>query len=214
MSRYGWVCVSYLMVVLFVVAGATASEDLSFDLDASGVLGARLHGFAFCATIEGEGLVSGTVPCGVDQVYLASTSTVTGVGFYNLLDLGAKAWLLSETSGTTQDQVGFSIRSLAYITRQTLTPLKAGDIFEGVHHTAIQIGDTLDIYWGCFSGTLSGGLSATGAEGILQLTGSGCFHLSGERIDGAGASDLPTSIPLDDPDLPVDFLRAIEEAFF
>ncbi|TFH11219.1 MAG: hypothetical protein E4H08_01865 [Candidatus Atribacteria bacterium] len=214
MSRYGWVgCVSYAMVLVFAVTGVAASDDLSLDLDASGFLDARLCGLAFSATIEGEGFVAGTADCGDEQISLASESTVYGVGFYNILSQGAKAWLLSVASGMSSDEQDFSVRSLAFIARQTLTPLKSGDIFEGVHHTVIQMGGMVHIYWGRFSGTLAGGISLAGTGGGLQLTGSGVFHLSGERIEGACAADLPTSIPLDDPELPADFLRAIAEAF-
>ena len=214
MSRTG--CVNYLgllIAILLFVGGVGWGTPLSLHLDAVGGLDAKLVGLAFSATLEGEGLLDGTAPCSDGVVCLTATSDVTGLGVYDILNLETKAWILALASGVTSTGHAFSIRSLAYISRQDAVPLKIGDLFEGMHQTVIRIGDVVEIYRGSFSGTLTGGLSTTGSDGLLRLVGGGQFTLSGERILADCSAGFPASIPLDDPDLSAEFLNAIEEAF-
>jgi len=91
--------------------------------------------------------------------------------------------------------------------------LQAGDSFEGVHHTVVQIGDLVTVYGGGFDLAVSGGLAPSITEGTIRLAGSGYFNVIGKQLDGANPMDYCISIPLDDPILTEDFLDSIV-AFF
>lgn len=214
MSRHGCVNSIGVFIVILLCMGATAMGDqLSLDLAASGDLDAKLQGLSFYATLEGNGTVEGTVSCGDKRISLASGSDVIGVGVYDILNLETKGWILASAAGVTANEQAFIIRSIAYILRQDVTPLKVGDLLEGVHQTIIQIGEVVETYRGSFSGTLTGGLSTTSSSGLLQLVGSGRFTFSGESISSTCDERFPSSIPLDDPDLPAEFLDTISETF-
>jgi hypothetical protein len=125
----------------------------------------------------------------------------------------SKGWIVLSATGQTAYGQPINIRSLFYALHQGLLPLQSGDLFEGVHHTVIQIGEFVEVYWGEFAGTLVGRLVPSGIEGTIRLSGSGDFHLSGERVLEASPSDFPITIPLEDPDLPAAFLQAIAGFF-
>lgn len=214
MSQYG--CVRFLGVlvaVLLVVGGIAVGDSLVLRLDASGGLNAKLLGLAFSATLEGDGVVDGTASCEGGEVCLSATSVVMGVGVYDILNLETKGWVLASAAGVTSAGQLFGIQSVAYVSRQDETPLQIGDLFEGVHHTKVTIGASSQTYQGSFSGTITGGLSTNGPDGLLQLVGSGCFTLIGESVPADCNTEIPPSICLDDPDLSADFLLAIERAF-
>lgn len=97
--------------------------------------------------------------------------------------------------------------------RQSLIPLKAGDLFEGVHHTVVRIGESVNVYRGEFFGTLVGRLAPAETKGTIRLTGTGSFYLTGVRVSEAGPTDYPETIPLADPDLLDVFLETIDEFF-
>jgi len=189
------------------------AENLSINLDVVGRLDAQFHGLEISATITGDIGLVGNIPYGESAAWFSADGSVNGVGFRSILTLISKGWILMTAVGHTADGEPIDIRSLLYALRQSLIPLKAGDLFEGVHHTVIQIGESINVYWGEFAGTLVGGLAPAETEGTIRLSGTGSFHLTGKLVPEAGCADYPGTIPLDDPDLPEGFLQAVKEIF-
>ena len=205
--------ITMAMLCVLVASVPTVAESLSINIDVDGDLDAQLHGLMFSATIEGDVDLVGNVPCDEDMIWFSAAGSIFGVGFYSLLELTTNGWILMKVYGSTADERAIDIRSLLYSSRQNVIPLKAGDLFEGVHHTVIQIGESADVYWGEFSGTLVGGLAPAETEGTIRLTGRGSFYLAGERVPGASSVNFPETIPLDDPDLPDAYLQIINRFF-
>lgn len=201
-----------MLVLMMAFISATAG-NLALHLQVDGGLDARLDGLLFSATIDGNLDLVGDVPCDDGVVWISAMGSITGIGFYSFLELMTNGWILLTAEGITDRGDVVVFRSLLYASRQSLVPLKAGDLFEGVHHTMIQVGGATDVYWGEFTGTLVGGLAPMETEGSIRLTGSGNFSLLGQRIPEARPDDYPLSIPLDDPNLTEAFLQAID-AFF
>ncbi|MEE8594035.1 MAG: hypothetical protein V3T03_07910 [Candidatus Bipolaricaulota bacterium] len=217
MKRIGWVVrfqvfAGVILPVLAVTCCAIA-ENLSINLDVAGSLDAQFRGLDITATIVGEIGLVGDIPHGESAVWLSTEGSIDGVGHRSILTLISKGWILMTAAGQTADGESIDIRSLLYAVRQSLIPLKAGDLFEGVHHTVIQIGESVAVYWGEFAGTLVGGLAPAEIEGTIRLSGTGSFHLTGKLAPEADSADYPETIPLDDPDLPAAFLQTIEEFF-
>lgn len=206
-----------LIVIAILVALATSvpmvAESLSINLDVNGGIDAWLHGLEILASIQGEVALVGDVMCDEGIVWLSATGIITGAGFYSILELMTRGWILMAAAGQTNRGESIVLRSLLYAAWQNLIPLQVGDLFKGVHHTVIQIGEFLEVYWGEFAGTLEGGLAPAETEGTIQLAGSGNFHLLGEQVLEASPAIVPKNIPLDDPDLPAAFLQAIGEFF-
>jgi len=205
--------ITMAMLCVLVASVPTIAESLSINLDVDGGLDAQLHGLMFSATIEGEVDLVGKVPCNDSIIWLPATGSIVGVGYYSILELVTRGWFLMTVSGQTEGGESVILRSLLFASRQRLVPLPAGDLFEGVHHTVIQIGESADVYWGEFSGTLAGGLAPAETDGTIRLTGRGSFYLAGERVPEANRVGYPDTIPLDDPNLPEGFLQALD-AFF
>lgn len=205
----------FAVVILLVLAVACCvmAENLSINLDVVGSLDAQFHGLEISATIAGDIDLVGNIPYGESAVWFSADGSVNGVGFRDILTLISKGWILLSATGETADGEPIDIRSLLYALRQSLIPLKAGDLFEGVHHTVIQTGESVAVYWGEFAGTLVGGLAPAETEGTIRLSGTGSFHLTGKLVPEADSADYPETIPLDDPDLPEAFLQTIEEFF-
>ena len=216
MKRIGWVRFQVFAGVIFLVlavARCAIAENLSINLDVAGILDAQFHGLEISATIEGEIGLVGDIPHGESKVWFSADGSVNGVGFRDILTLINKGWILLSATGKAADGEPIDIRSLLYALRQSLIPLKAGDLLEGVHHTVIQIGESVAVCWGEFAGTLVGGLAPAETEGTIRLSGTGSFHLTGKLVPEADSADYPETIPLDDPDLPAAFLQTIEEFF-
>ena len=216
MSGYG--CVKFLPIVIVILlvlaaSGDVIAEDLSIHLDVGGGLDAWLDALSFCATIDGNVNLVGDVPCEDGMIWISATGSIIGTGFYNLLELMTTGWVLMTAIGRTEGEDVVVFRSLLYASSQSSIPLRAGDLFEGVHHTVIQIGKSVSVYWGEFAGTLVGGLAPAETEGTIRLAGSGNFLLSGERETEASSTDYSSTIPLDDPNLTQAFLQTIA-AFF
>ena len=216
MSGHGCVRSLTIAVAMFLVLATSipiVAEDLFINIDADGNLDAQLHGLEISATITGDVGIVGYIPYGESTVWFSTEGSANGVGFRSILTLTSKGWILLSATGETPDEESIDMRSLLYAMRQSLIPLKAGDLFEGVHHTVIRIGESVNVYWGQFAGTLVGGLAPAEIEGTIRLSGSGSFYLSGKRIPNASPTGCPGTIPLDDPDLPAAFLQAIQEFF-
>ena len=201
------------MFLVLATSVSTVAENLFVNIDASGSLDAMFHGLKISATITGDVGLSGDIPYGESTVWFSAEGNAYGVGFRDILVLTSKGWIVLSATGQTADGEPVVIRTLLYTQRQSLIPLKADDLFEGVHHTVIQINESVNAYWGEFAGTLAGGLAPAETEGTIRLAGNGSFHLSGERVPEASSAGYSGSIPLDDPDLPETFLQAID-AFF
>lgn len=202
-----------VMWFLMAVSGFTVAGDLSIHLDVIGGIDAWLDGLSFSATIDGDVELGGDVPREDDMVWISATGSITGKGFYNPLELMTGGWILMTAVGQTGSGESVVFRSLLYTSRHSLVPLQAGDLFESIHHTVIQIGSVADVYWGEFTGTVTGGLAPTETEGTIRLEGRGNFSLSGERIPEASSTNYPSTIPLNDPNLTEAFLQTIS-AFF
>lgn len=202
-----------VILLVLAVACCVMAENLSINLDVVGRLDAQFHGLEISATITGDIGLVGNIPYGESAAWFSADGSVNGVGFRSILTLISKGWILMTAVGHTADGEPIDIRSLLYALRQSLIPLKAGDLFEGVHHTVIQIGESINVYWGEFAGTLVGGLAPAETEGTIRLSGTGSFHLTGKLVPEAGCADYPGTIPLDDPDLPEGFLQAVKEIF-
>ena len=209
----GWELAGAVLIIAIAVTHLAATQNLSINLDASGGLDAQFYGLEISASITGDVSVVGDVPCAAGSVWFSSEGRAYGVGFRSILSLISKGWILFSATGRTADEETILVRSLIYANRQSLIPLQAGDLFEGVHHTVIRIGGAVAVYWGEFAGTLVGGLAPAETSGTIRLTGSGSFHLTGERISDADPTDLFEAIPLDDPDLPDVFLQTIDDFF-
>ena len=201
------------ILLILVVAHCAMAENLSINLDVAGSLDAQFHGLEISATIAGEVSLVGDIPYERSTIWFSAAGTIDGMGFRSILTLINKGWILLSATGKTADGEPIDIRSMLYALRQSLIPLKAGDLFEGVHHTVIQIGESINVYWGEFAGTLAGGLALAETEGTIRLSGTGNFHLAGEWVPEADATDYPGTIPLDDPDLASAFLQTIGEFF-
>ena len=216
MIGHGCVRSLTIAVAMFLVLATSIpmlADDLFINIDANGNVDAQLHGLEISATITGDVDIVGYISHGESTVWFSTEGSVNGVGFRSILTLISKGWILLSTTGQTANEEPIGIRSLLYAVRQSLIPLKANDLFEGVHHTVILIGESVNVYWGEFAGTLMGGLAPAEIEGTIRLSGSGSFYLSGEWIPNESPTYYPGTIPLDDPDLPAAFLQTIEEFF-
>ena len=202
-----------VMGVLIAVSVSLSAGDLVLKLHVDGGLDVWLQQLAFSAAIDGCVDVSGNVSCDGGMLWLLATGRALGVGYYNPLELMTRGWVLLEATGRADGGDRIVIRSLLYASQQSLVPLQAGDSFEGVHHTVVQIGDLVTVYGGGFDLAVSGGLAPSIAEGTIRLAGSGYFNVIGKQLDGASPMDYCTSIPFDDPILTEDFLDSIV-AFF
>jgi len=201
------------MCFLMVLSASLFAGSLSIQLDVGGGLDVWLDGLLFSASIDGDVDLVGDVPFEDDMVWISATGSVTGIGFYSPLELVTGGWILMTAVGQADGGESVIFRSLLYASRHSLVPLQAGDLFEGIHHTVIQIRGVADVYWGEFAGTVTGGLAPSETEGTIRLAGSGSFCLSGERVPEASADDYPWTIPLSDPNLTEAFLQTIN-AFF
>ena len=204
---------SGVILLILAVAHCAMAENLFINIDVAGSLDARFHGLELFATITGDVGLVGDISHGESTAWFSTEGSVNGVGFRSILTLISKGWILLSATGQTANKESIDIRSLLYAVRQSLIPLKAGDLFEGVHHTVIRIGGSVAVYWGEFAGTLVGGLAPAEIEGTIRLSGIGSFHLTGKLVPEADSADYPGTIPLDDPDLPEGFLQTIEEFF-
>ncbi len=204
---------SGVILLVLAVACCAMAENLFINIDVAGSLDAQFHGLEISATIEGKVGLVGDISHGESTVWFSTEGSVNGVGFRSILTLISKGWILMTAAGQTADGEAIDIRSLLYAVRQSLIPLKAGDLLGGVHHTVIQIGEFADVYWGEFAGTLVGGLAPAETEGTIRLSGTGSFHLTGKLVPEGDSADYPETIPLNDPDLPAAFLQTIEEFF-
>ena len=216
MSRHGCVRFQVLataILLMLAVAPCAIANILSINIDASGNIDAKFHGLKISASIVGDAGLVGDISYRESTVWFSAEGSAYGEGFYDILVLTSMGWIVLSATGQTVDGEPIIIRTLLYALRQGVIPLKAGDLFEGVHHTVIQINESINIYGGKFTGTLEGGLAPAETEGILRLSGRGSFHLLGEWIPEAHSNDYPGSIPLDDPDLSEEFLRIIDGFF-
>lgn len=216
MGRYG--CVKSLVIAFAAGAIVAASllvtgQDLFINMDVSGGLDAQFQGLEILAAIAGNVDLVGDITCTEPSVWMSATGAGEGVGLRDILSLTTKGWILISAEGVTVDTDPIHIRSLLYASRQSLIPLQADDPINGVHHTVIQIGGDIRVYWGEFTGTLAGGLVPSGTIGIIRLTGSGSLQLTGEWIPEETPASFPDSISLDDPDLPDVFLQTIDDFF-
>lgn len=202
-----------VILLILTVARCVMAEDLSINLDVAGNLDAQFHGLEISATLTGEVGLVGDLPYEESTVWFSTEGSINGVGHRSILTLINKGWILMTAAGHAADGEPIDIRSLLYALRESLIPLKAGDLFEGVHHTVIQIGESIDVYWGEFAGTLAGGLAPAETEGTIRLSGTGSFHLIGKLVPEADSADYPGTIPLDDPDLPEGFIQTVGEFF-
>ncbi|MFC2105483.1 hypothetical protein ACFLS0_01880 [Candidatus Bipolaricaulota bacterium] len=202
-----------VILLILTVVHCTMAENLSINLDVAGNLDAQFHGLEISATIAGEVSLVGDIPHERSTIWFSAAGAIDGMGFRSILTLINKGWFLLSATGKTADGEPIDIRSLLYALRESLIPLKAGDLFEGVHHSVIQIGESINVYWGEFAGTLVGGLAPAETEGTLRLAGTGSFYLSGKWVPDASPADFLGTIPLDDPDLPAAFLQTIDEFF-
>ncbi|MFC2078413.1 hypothetical protein ACFLSZ_00365 [Candidatus Bipolaricaulota bacterium] len=212
MDKYGYVrsrMSAVAMLFFLLTSPCVVAADLFINIDAAGSLDARFHGLDILATIAGEGALVGDVSRGGSSIWLSASGVVAGVGHRNILSLVTKGWIVMSAFGATEDSEPVTIRCLLYASRQRLIPLQADDLIEGVHHTVIQVGESISVYWGEFAGTLAGGLAPTETSGTIRLSGSGSFYLSGEWVSDASCDAFSDAIPLDDPDLPATFLQII-----
>lgn len=204
---------SGVILLILAVAHCAMAENLFINIDVAGSLDARFRGLEISATITGDVGLVGNISRGEFTAWFSTEGSVNGVGFRSILTLISKGWILLSATGQTANEESIDIRSLLYALRQSLIPLKAGDLFEGVHHTVVRTGGSVAVYWGEFAGTLVGGLAPAEIEGTIRLSGTGSFHLTGKLVPEADFADYPGTIPLDDPDLPEGFLQTIEEFF-
>ncbi len=86
-------------------------------------------------------------------------------------------------------------------------------LFEGVHHTGIQIGSGTDVYRGTFAEAVDGGLAPAGAEGTRWLAGRSSLSLEGERVFEACSDNYASAIALSDPSIPEAFVQTIHDVF-
>ena len=216
MIRHGCVRSLTIAVAMFLVlttSVSTVAENLFVNIDASGILDAMFHGLKISATITGDVGLSGDIPYGESTVWFSAEGSAYGVGFRDILVSTSKGWIVLSATGQTADGEPIVIRTLLYTLRQSLIPLKADDLFEGVHHTVIQINESVNAYWGEFAGTLAGGLAPAETEGTIRLAGNGSFYLSGRQVPEARPDDFPSTIPLDDPNLTEAFLQTVDSFF-
>ena len=216
MRRIG--CVGFqvfagVILLILTVAHCTMAENLFINIDALGSLDAMFHGLNISATLTGDVGLSGDIPYGESTVWFSAEGSAYGVGFRDILVFTSKGWIVLSATGQTADGEPIVIRTLLYTLRQSLIPLKADDLFEGVHHTVIQINESVNAYWGEFAGTLAGGLAPAETEGTIRLAGNGSFCLSGRQVPEARPDDFPSTIPLDDPDLTEAFLQTVHSFF-
>ena len=205
----GAIAIGFLLTVFMM----TTAGDLSIHLEVGGGLDAWLAGLSFSAAIDGSVDLVGDVPCEDGVVWISATGSLVGIGCHSFLELMTTGWILITASGRTAEEEEVVFRSLLYASHHSLVPLQAGDSFEGVHHTVLQIGDAIAVYEGEVTGTVVGGLAPAGTEGTIRLAGSGNFILSGQRMPEANPNDFPLLIPLDDPNLTEAFLQTLD-AFF
>jgi len=201
------------MFLFLTISVSAVAKTLSINIDASGNIDAKFHGLKISASIVGDAGLVGDISYGESTVWFSAEGSAYGEGFHDILVLTSKGWIVLSATGQTADGEAIVIRALLYALRQSVIPLKADDLFEGVHHTVIQINESINVYGGEFTGTLAGGLAPAETEGILRLSGRGSFHLMGEWIPEAVSDDYPGNIPLDDPDLSEAFLQTIDEFF-
>jgi len=201
------------MFFVLTTSVPTVAENLFINIDVDGSLDAQIHDLEISATIAGSVGLVGDIPHGESTVWFSTEGSVDGVGFRSILTLISKGWILMTAAGETAAGESLDIRSLLYAMRQSLIPLKAGDLLEGVHHTVVRIGESVNVYRGEFFGTLVGRLAPAETKGTIRLTGTGSFYLTGVRVSEAGPTDYPETIPLNDPDLPDVFLETIDEFF-
>ncbi|MCK5584933.1 hypothetical protein KAJ02_02565, partial [Candidatus Bipolaricaulota bacterium] len=133
------VCGIAVMCFLMVMSSSLFAGSLSIQLDVGGGLDVWLDGLLFSATIDGDVDLVGDVPFEDDMVWISATGSVTGIGFYNPLELMTSGWILMTAVGKTDGGESVIFRSLLYASRHSLVPLQAGALFEGIHHTVIQV---------------------------------------------------------------------------
>jgi len=216
MSRHG--CVRFqafatAILLILAVSHCAIAESLFINIEATGRLDAKFHSLKISASIVGDVGLVGNISYGESTVWFSAKGRAYGTGSRDILVLTSKGWIVLHATGQTADGETIVIRMLLYALRQSLIPLKADDLFEGVHHTVIQTNESINVYEGEFAGTLTGGLAPADIEGTIRLSGRASFNLIGEWIPEALSDDYPGSIPLDDPDLSEDFLQTIDEFF-
>ena len=133
MKRIGWVkfqVFAGVILLVLAVARCAMAENLSINLDVAGSLDAQFHGLEISATIAGEVGLVGDISHGESTVWFSTEGSVNGVGFRSILTLISKGWILMTAAGQTADGESIDIRSLLYALRQSLIPLKAGDLLD------------------------------------------------------------------------------------
>ena len=138
-----------IAIVVFLVlaaSGVVFADDLSIHLDVVGGLDAWLEGLSFSARIDGNVSLVGDVLHDDGVVWISATGSILGAGFHNLLELMTKGWVLITALGQKDGEAAVVLRSLLYYSSQDSIPLRAGVLFEGVHHTVIQIGKSVSVY--------------------------------------------------------------------
>ena len=131
--------------------------------------------------------------------------SVIGFGLREILTLTSTGWFVLSAEGRLDNEEVWMLRALLYGTRTSASPLSASDLLEGIHVTAIDMGDEVMLFKGVFSGTLEGDVVPSGTIGVIRLEGAGTFRLVGYRAEAAALAD----IPLDDPSLPEDVFGEI-----
>ncbi len=196
--------------VLAVTVAVALFETVSvhaFSADAvgTGTLVAWLSGLEFHATITGEIQLTGETALGGVVLPFSAEGTFYGFGVRGIVTLISEGWIGYAAEGRSAGGEPIEIRGLLYVKRESLIPLRAGDVLVGTQYALIAFGDETRSFRGEFTGAVEGALETAETPGTLQLGGKGNVHLEGEP------GGFPASIPLDHPALPPEFLQYLAE---
>jgi len=191
-----------LLVIVSTLTLAVSGGAFSVDLAASGTLDAWISGWDLVASIEGEIRLTGAILVDGRLVRLEAEGDLFGFGVRGITTIASEGWLGYTAQGATADGEPIEICGLLYGKRETLLPLRAGDLLVGVHRAAIRFRNETHRFCGAFSGTVDGGLEPAETWGTIQFSGTGVARLDD---DPAAAQ----TIPLDHPALPIEFLEYV-----
>ena len=83
-----------------------------------------MNGLNFLVTIDGEVSFTGCVTNSESTVWISARGSLTGTGFYSILDLTTRGWILMTAAGKAEEGEVVVLRFLLYDSRQSLVLLQ------------------------------------------------------------------------------------------